>query len=357
MEEDVVEVPVALARHADAIERAIGAAAQQLQAELVGLDAGLAPAAEALTDALGTGKRLRPALVCWSHEAHGGDADDVLGAAVAVELVHTCALVHDDVIDRSATRRGLPSVHARFAAQHGEGWSGDAASYGESVAILLGDVLLAAADGHLRAAQVADTALDAAHEAFTRMRIEVMAGQFLDVDAAARGEAGRDRALSIATLKSGRYSITRPLQLGALLAGADRTRAAALASVGDPLGRAFQLRDDLLGVFGDPAETGKPNASDLAEGKRTLLVAETLARTSGAERAAFLAALGDVTLDEADMTVLRASMDRSGARAAVAAAVLDEVAAARRGIDGLGLDADRRDELHGLATWLLERRS
>jgi geranylgeranyl diphosphate synthase, type I len=353
----VTGAPRALVLNAEAIERAVARAARALSDELAALDAALAPAGAALSDALGTGKRLRPALLAWSHEAHGGDADDVMGPAVAVELVHTCALVHDDVIDRSATRRGLPSVHARFAAMRTTDWTGDAAAYGESVAILLGDVLLAAADGHLRRADVAPAALDAAHEVFTRMRIEVMAGQFLDVDAAARGEAGRDRALSIATLKSGRYSVTRPLQLGAVLAGADAARADALADVGDPLGRAFQLRDDLLGVFGDPLETGKPNASDLSEGKRTLLVAETLARTDGAERTGFLAALGDAALSDADVARLRATIEDSGARAAVEGSVQREVAAAREGIDGLGLPEGRREELHELATWLLERRS
>jgi geranylgeranyl diphosphate synthase type I len=350
--------PLALVRHSAELERAITDASAALAHELTGLDPALLPAAEALTVALGTGKRLRPALVCWAFEAHGGrDVTGVLGAGVAVELVHTCALVHDDVIDRSATRRGAPSLHARFAALHASTWTGSPDAYGTAVAILLGDVLLAAADAHLLAAAVAPAALAAAHDVFTRMRIEVMAGQFLDVDAAARGEASRERALSVATLKSGRYSVSRPLQLGALLAGASATQAAALAAVGDPLGRAFQLRDDLLGVFGDPAETGKSDASDLAEGKRTLLVAETLARLDGAPRERFLAGLGDAALSAEEAMALRALMERSGARSAVEQAVAAEVAAARDGIDGLALPPERRAELHELAGWLLERRS
>ncbi len=350
--------PLALVRHGEVLESAIATASRALCAELVALDAALAPAADAIAAALRSGKRLRPALVCWAFAAHGGgDVTRVLGAAVAVELVHTCALVHDDVIDRSARRRGEASMHERFAALHGAGWSGSAEDYGTAVAILLGDVLLAAADAHLLAADVPAVALAAAHDVFTRMRIEVMAGQFLDVDAAARGEASRARALAVATLKSGRYSVSRPLQLGAVLAGADRAQADALAAVGDPLGRAFQLRDDLLGVFGDPAETGKPNASDLAEGKRTLLVAETLARTEGAEQAAFLAALGDAALGEAEARELRALIERCGARAAVERTITEQIAAARTGIDRLPLAADRREELHALAGWLVERRS
>jgi geranylgeranyl diphosphate synthase type I len=354
----MTDAPLALVRHAEALEAALATASDALCAELVALDTALAPAADAIAAALRTGKRLRPALVCWAFGAHGGgEVTDVLGPAVAVEFVHTCALVHDDVIDRSAQRRGEASLHARFAALHDASWTGAAEDYGTSVAILLGDVLLAAADAHLLAAHVDGAALAPAHDVFTRMRIEVMAGQFLDVDAAARGEASRERALTVATLKSGRYSVSRPLQLGALLAGADRAQADALAAVGDPLGRAFQLRDDLLGVFGDPAETGKPNASDLAEGKRTLLVAETLARTEGPEQAEFLRALGDTTLGEDQAHRLRRLIEDCGARAAVEQAVAEQIATARAGIDGLGLAPEHRTELHALADWLVERRS
>jgi len=345
-----------LSAHADAADRGVREALGRLAADLLAIDAVLAPAAEALVAAGSSGKRLRPALVSWSFVAHGGHvAEAVLGAAVAVELVHTSALVHDDVIDRSETRRGRPSLHARFAAVHGEGWAGTAEDYGRSVAILLGDVLLSAASQHLLSCDVPHASLLRAHEAFTRLQVEVMAGQFLDVDAAARGDADRERALRIATLKSGRYSVSRPLELGALLAGTDPALAAALLAGGDPLGVAFQLGDDLLGVFGDPEATGKPSGADLAEGKRTLLVAETLARLDATDRAAFSARLGSAALIEDDVALLRDLIVSSGARDAVAARLRLAADEARRAIDPLPLPATARDELHGLADWMTTR--
>jgi geranylgeranyl diphosphate synthase type I len=361
--------PPAVLSHAASADRAVQHALSVLSDELRQVDVALAPAAEALLAAGSSGKRLRPALLCWSFAAHSGrSAEAVLGAATAVELVHTSALVHDDVIDRSATRRGQASLHARFAAAHGAGWTGTAHDYGSNVAILLGDVLLAAASQHLLACDVPHAVLVRAHEAFTRLQVEVMAGQFLDVDAAARGVADRDRALRIATLKSGRYSVSRPLELGALLAGAEPAAAATLLDVGDPLGVAFQLGDDLLGVFGDPDETGKPSGAYLVAGKRTLLIAETLARLPGAERAAFATRLGAEGLGAQDVARMRATIEDCGARAAVEEHLLRSVDAARLAIDALPLPSPAqrtaqrtaqgtaREDLHGLADWMTARR-
>jgi len=350
----------ALFAHAPATDRAVRAALETLGAELSAIDPALAPAAEALIASGSSGKRLRPALVSWSYAAHASsdgrsDPSEVLGAAVAVELVHTSALVHDDVIDRSETRRGRPSLHAGFAATHADGWSGTAEDYGRSVAILLGDVLLSAASEHLLACEVAHEVLLRAHEAFTRLQVEVMAGQFLDVDAAARGDADRERALRIATLKSGRYSVSRPLELGALLAGASPDVASALLHVGDPLGVAFQLGDDLLGVFGDPDATGKPSGADLAEGKRTLLVAETLARLPNAQRVEFTSLFGRAGSAAGEIEALREHIIASGARDAVEAHIRLSVAEARRAIDLLALPERARAELHELSDWMMTR--
>ena len=349
-------LPDRLTRHLPVIEAAVGAAVARLGADLAAIDPALGPVADALADAGGGGKRLRPALLCWSFVAHGGgDPARVLGPAVALELVHTCALVHDDVLDRADERRGAPSVHARFAAALGDATPDAAAAYGTAAAILLGDVALAAADGELLAADVDPAALRRAHATFTRLRIEVMAGQFLDVDAAARRDADRDRALRVATLKSARYSVGRPLELGALLAGADDAAAARMLAVGDPVGRAFQLRDDLLGVFGDPALTGKPTVSDLAEGKRTLLVAEALARLDPPGRAVLEAGLGDRDLDAAGAAALRGLLETCGARAAVEAQLAAEVAAAGTGIGTSGLGAEAQDDLRAVAAWAAGR--
>jgi len=343
--------------HAPAADRAVRDAVHVLADELRRVDVALGPAADALVAAGSSGKRLRPALVCWAFAAHSGPGPAaVLGAATAVELVHTSALVHDDIIDRSATRRGRASLHASFAAAHGAGWTGSAHDYGSSVAILLGDVLLAAAAQHLLTCEVPHTVLARAHEAFTRLQIEVMAGQFLDVDAAARRVADHDRALTIATLKSGRYSVSRPLELGALLAGAEASTAVAMLAVGDPLGVAFQLGDDLLGVFGEPDETGKPSGADLIEGKRTLLVAETLARLSGQERATFDSRVGAPGIGPGDVAEMRATIEGCGARTAVAEELRRSAEAARRAIDALPLPASAREDLRGLADWMATRR-
>jgi geranylgeranyl diphosphate synthase type I len=369
--DDVSPLPDML-RHAPAVDAAVGAELGRLADDLRDVDPGLAPAAEALVDAAQGGKRLRGALVCWSYAAHAGPdarAEDVLGAAVAVELVHLSALVHDDIIDRSATRRGRPSTHARFAAAHAaSGASAQAAAeHGRNVAILLGDVLLAAAPEPLRRCRVRPDVLDRAQAALVRLQIEVMAGQFLDVDAAARRVGDPDRALTIATLKSGRYSVSRPLELGALLAGADADVAARLLEVGDPLGVAFQLRDDLLGVFGDPAVTGKPAGSDLIEGKRTLLVAETLARLgrdAGRDagrsedpqaRDAFETALGGADLDHAAVAALTTTIERCGARGAVETHVTRCASQAVDAIGRLPLRDEDRQALRDLAIWMTTR--
>lgn len=342
--------------HTQAADAAVRSAVALLADELVAIDAGLTPIAASMTAAAATGKRIRPSLMAWAHEAFGGRAVDVPGAGVALELVHTSALVHDDIIDRADTRRGLPSVHAAFTAQHVDGWAGTAEDYGRSAAILLGDVLLAAASAQLLTCDVPAPALSRGHAAFTRLCVEVMAGQFLDTDAAARRDADLTRALRIATLKSGRYSVARPLELGAVLAGVDDAVAAALVAVGDPLGVAFQLGDDLLGVFGDPATTGKPAGADLIEGKRTVLVAETLARLEGTDRERFATGLGDAQLDAGAVDALRELIERSGARAAVEVRIRTTVDQAEAAIDEVPIDAARRAELVAFATWLVDRR-
>jgi len=347
----------ALLRTATAVDVAVAATVARLADDLRAIDGDLAPAADMLVDAASGGKRLRGALVRWSYVAHGGaDADDVTGAAVAVELVHLSALVHDDVIDRSDLRRGRPSVHVRAASEHPDPGSPAAAEHGRSVAVLLGDLVLAAAPEGLQDCRVPASARDAAQRALVRLQVEVMAGQYLDVDAVARRSADRERALAIATLKSGRYSVSRPLELGALLAGAAPSDAAALLAVGDPLGVAFQLRDDLLGVFGDPDATGKPAGSDLAEGKRTLLVAETLARLDGPERHRFDTLLGAPDLGADELAAMTATVEASGARRAVEERIALAAEEAVRAVGSLGIDAAHRTDLLELAGWMTLRR-
>ena len=223
-----------------------------------------------------------------------------LGAAL--ELYQASALVHDDVVDAAPTRRGLPAAHRRYAAQHAaSGWLGDAATYGSSAAILLGDLLMSLAGAEMGAAvaPLADSAQAAAvRDAFDAMTAEVAVGQVLDVrsevtalpspdaDPAVAGQAMLDSALAVVRRKSARYSVMHPLLIGALLGGAatEAPPYAALRVFGEQVGIAFQLRDDVLGVYGDPDLTGKPAGDDLREGKRTVLLAMAWRRTDRAGR-------------------------------------------------------------------------
>lgn len=349
-------LPAAAAAHAATVDRALTRFHADTLPRLVELHPALGPLAEELRGFVSRGgKRLRPVLLLVGHELAGGDAANVAGAAVAVEMLHTCALLHDDVIDDADTRRGHPTTHVSFAAAHDRSsGAGDAARYGQAVAILLGDLAFVHADEALLACDVPAPQLLAGLRTFVRLREEVMAGQVLDVHAAATRATDVDLALRVATLKSGRYSVTRPLQLGAVLAGAAGGLLAALERVGEPLGRAFQLRDDVLGVFGDDEATGKSVSGDLAEGKRTLLVAEAWARLDEPGRALLADRLGAADLTAGQAADLRARLQDCGARAAVEDRIVAEVDAARDALDDLPGGA-ARDVLAELTTWFTDR--
>lgn len=344
------------------IDDALGRTLDVVLPRLAGHHAALGPVADELRGFLADGKRIRPALLLLGYEAGGGsDAAAVMGPALALELLHTCALIHDDVIDRAATRRGRATVHERFAAQHrAERLHGDADAYGQAIAILAGDVAFVHADEcflDVDVEVVAPGDLVRAFRRFTVLREEVMAGQVLDVHTAASRTTDRELALTIATLKSGRYSVARPLQIGALLAGADEALVEGLGRVGDPLGRAFQVRDDLLGVFGDQAMTGKSVASDLVEGKRTLLVAEAAARLDADAWTALDARLGDPALTDADAAELRATLERCGARDATERYVDEALAASDAHLGELGLPDTTQARLRTAAAELARRRT
>jgi geranylgeranyl diphosphate synthase type I len=223
------------------------------------------------------------------------------------------------------------------------------------MAILVGDLAFVYADEMFLQATVPSASLLDAFRRFTTLREEVMAGQTLDVHAATSGSTDRLAALTVATLKSGRYSVARPLEIGALLAGATAELVDGLGAFGDPLGRAFQVRDDLLGVFGDDATTGKSTASDLAEGKRTLLIAEAVAGLDASDRRELLAGLGDPTLDAARTDRLRELIELSGARAATESYIEVAVADARQVLDHLDIPAGVRTQLAQVASYLGDR--
>ena len=275
----------------------------------------LTPMLDAASSLLSTGKRLRPAFAYWGWRGAGGDdSPEIIPAVASLELLQACALIHDDVMDGSDTRRGQPSAHRRFAQQHqSEAWGGSAEAFGAGAAILLGDLALAWADEMLFAAPLSPTQLLAAKPIYDRMRVELMAGQYLDLVEQVRGEASVDRALRVARFKAAKYTVERPLHLGATLAGGSADLLATYTDYGLPLGEAFQLRDDLLGVFGDPAITGKPAGDDLREGKRTVLVAVTQERCTPSQREVLDTHFGDPNLSESGLTDLRHLITETGA--------------------------------------------
>jgi geranylgeranyl diphosphate synthase type I len=273
----------------------------------------------ALRDLLSGGKRLRPAFGYWAWRGAGMPDDDrVVTAAAALELFQASAIVHDDVMDRSDIRRGQPAVHRRFGALHGAaGWHSDRDAFGTGAAILVGDLCLSWSDEMFFGSRLAPERLARARPIFDEMRTELMGGQYLDLLEQALGGGSVARARRVIQYKSARYSVLRPLQLGAALAGARRELREAYDAYGLPLGEAFQLRDDVLGVFGDPAETGKPAGDDLREGKRTVLVALAVQHGSGAQARVIDRHLGDPALDLAGVAALREVLVETGALAAV----------------------------------------
>src|SRR5215831_18037068 len=301
------------------------------RAALGEIGADMLPWFDAITGLLAGGKRLRPAFCYWGWRAAGGeDCPQIHAAAASLELLHASALVHDDVMDASDTRRGQPSVHRLFAARHAaRGWHGSPESFGAGAAILIGDLLLAWTGQLLRGSGLPPAALRRGQPVLDAMRAEVICGQYLDLlgQSAADGTVGS--ALRVIRYKSAKYTVERPLHLGGALAGrADGALAAACTGYGIPLGVAFQLRDDVLGVFGDPARTGKPAGDDLRDGKRTVLVAIARDRATAAQRELLDRRLGDRLLDETGAEQIRSILVGTGALAACEAMIGERVAEA-----------------------------
>lgn len=275
----------------------------------------LTPVLDVMADLLAGGKRLRPAFCYWGWRGAGGpDCDPAIAAAASLELLHACALVHDDVMDESDTRRGRPSVHRRFRADHSAAqWPGPRQTYGTGAAILVGDLALAWADELLFSSGLHPEALLRAKPVYDAMRTELMAGQYLDLLEQARGDGSVTRAMRVVRYKAAKYTVERPLHLGATLAGAPDELLATYSAYGLPLGEAFQLRDDILGVFGDPFETGKPAGDDLREGKATVLLAVARERASGEQSRELQRLVGDPRLDERGVAALRDVIIDTGA--------------------------------------------
>lgn len=348
------------------VQRTLTEYLQTRRAEAADLDPAFAAAVAELTGfVLSGGKRIRPTFAWWGWRAAGGPAEGpaaqaMLRAASALELLQACALVHDDLIDESDTRRGNPTVHRKFEQIHREsGFSGDATQFGLAAAVLLGDLALSWADDMLHSAGIAPEALARALRPWRAMRTEVLAGQYLDVLGQFRGDETPQAALQICQLKAASYTVQRPLELGAEAAGADPDALQALRRFGSDIGVAFQLRDDLLGVFGDPEVTGKPAGDDLREGKRTVLIAEAVAaaREQADQPALDLLrdVLGDPELDADRVERARQVLTRLGAVAAVEKRISDLTGSAMLALHAAGLAEPAASRLAELAIAVTDR--
>ncbi|TQJ36133.1 polyprenyl synthetase family protein [Arthrobacter sp. SLBN-122] len=335
------------------------------QSVMSGISPDIEPIMGSISNLVTGGKRLRALMCYWGWRGAGGEAgaSQVVTAGAALELFQAAALIHDDIIDRSDTRRGGPSVHRRFSQLHtSQGWALDSERFGQAAAILAGDLCLSFSEEAFTDIGERAASGSRARLIFNLMRAEVMAGQYLDileeVAGPVRDRAGAvGRAQSIIRFKSAKYSTEHPLALGGALAGASNDLLRGYSSFALPLGEAFQLRDDVLGVFGDPLTTGKPAGDDLREGKRTVLVALALDQASPEESAFIDASLGRPDLSESDIVEIRRIIEDSGALQATEVLINEFGSAAFDALDGLELEELPKNALRRLAEATVSRAS
>jgi geranylgeranyl diphosphate synthase type I len=360
---DIDTDPVDLEDLRARVDRALVALLDRELAALAFMEGDLDAVAGALRRfVLEGGKRLRPAFVWWGYRGAGGppagpQADAVVRAACSVELLHVCALIHDDIMDGSEVRRGRPAMHVEFAGMHrGWTWRGDPAAFGTGAAVLMGDLAFTWADAALADAGLPDDRLAAAFKVFNLLRSELMGGQYLDLLEARRGGPDEAAVRRVLTYKSGKYTIERPLHLGLAIAGGSPALARWYSAYGLPLGEAFQLRDDVLGVFGSPQVTGKPAGDDLREGKETYLVLRARERGDQAGRRLLEAALGEPKLTEDDVEAVREVIAASGALADTEARVAELLGQAKVALAAAdGIDERARAALAALADHVTDR--
>jgi geranylgeranyl diphosphate synthase type I len=302
---------------------------------------------------LAGGKRLRPAFCHWAFVGLGGDPADprIVDAGAAFELMHAFALFHDDVMDDAAERRGEPTTHTLYAAEHGrESWAGESRRFGEGMAILIGDLAFVYSD------QLLATANPIAWNVWNELRIELNIGQVLDMLGSVQSDRRLDKAERICRYKSGKYTIERPLHLGSALAVPDRFDevAPAFSAYGLPLGDAFQMRDDVLGAFGDAAVTGKPVGGDLREGKPTPLLARTVAASDARQREV-LRRVGAPDLSDAEVAAIQQVIVDVGALSALEQRISALADEAIHALAELPISGAAREELASLADYVVQR--
>ena len=298
------------------------------------------------------GKRLRPLFAYAGFIAAGGTPEkSTLRAIASLELLQACALIHDDLMDASDTRRGKPSIHRHFESIHVQDQlEGFAPQYGLSAAVLLGDLALVWSDQMLNSAGLNQEQYARTNPFYNEMRVELMAGQFLDIHEQTQKSSSVDRSMKIARYKSGKYTIERPLHLGAAMANPiDKETMFSLSEYGLPLGEAFQLRDDLLGVYGDASITGKPAGDDLREGKKTVLIALSRENQSPSQSQSFDTYFGSPDLDSEGISCLQQIILDTGAKDKLEMMIQDLVETSLAAIDSPHFSNDGQQLLTELA--------
>jgi len=344
-----VAAPAALTTVAAPVEARLRSILESERSRWVAVDSDLEAPLNVLTRfVVDGGKRLRPAFCHWAFVGAGGMADDpaIIDTGAAFELLHAFALVHDDVMDGSSTRRGEPTIHSTFDAEHSSNqWNGESRRFGEGVAILVGDLAEVYAD------RLMSNAPQTAFETWNELKIELNIGQFLDVLGAARGEVDLTTARRIVRYKSGKYTIERPLHVGAALAGRLDELQTPLSRYGEPLGEAFQLRDDILGTFGDSARTGKPVGDDLREGKPTPMLAIALDRATNSQRD-ILSRVGSIDLAPDDILAIQSVFTETGALSEVEASITQLTDQAISALDDAAITSEALIALRELAVYV-----
>jgi len=303
------------------------------------------------------GKRVRPALLYYTFGACGGQSDEtVMPMAMSVELLHTYLLIHDDIMDHADVRRGEPAAHVMYTEMHRDrSWQGDSDHFGKSVAILLGDLAQTYSLELFSSVDLAPEVAGDFRQHFSSMCQEVVLGQYLEMTAGYREHLEEDELLRVLRMKSGRYSVERPVQLGYLLARAPEATCQALTTYGLKMGEAFQLQDDLLGMFGDAKTVGKPVGADLVEGKFTLLIHHAMRHLSAADRARLQQALGNAALEPEEAVKVQGMIEASGARQRVQEMVEERLNHAREALGTVELAEDGAAFLEGLIDYLRGR--
>lgn len=318
--------------------------------------AGVDVAADVLVGFVGSGKCLRSTFMFLGWLCGSEPSNAALRAAASLELLHTFALLQDDVMDGSPLRRGRASAHVQFACWHRDrGLSGSPERFGESAAVLLGDLCLVWAEQMLRGSGVDTVALNRAWPRYDSMRTELAVGQFADLVNDVGGLPTLDAVLEVARRKSGNYTVRRPLEIGAAMAGCGERVLAQLGAYGDAVGEAFQLRDDLLGIFGTPTVTGKPVGADLTEHKATSVVVAAHHMADRALRRQLTELMSAAELDAADVDRWRELIAATGAVQRIEEMIADRLTAASEWIDAGRLDSAVRTALWNMATVCTQR--